>query len=308
MANFKEVNSDGKKYVEFDILASSNNPNVYLSAVVMYVCYESSVFGTNLKANKKITINKGAHFNKDDTYHIMYDDHDPTVFLVNLCSCIAKNKVKLSSTPTVMLQFRIELLGANFSNTDIYFFDPYIGNFATYTLTGNDPYAANYHYDKIFFYGATPVISTPLHTISKIAGIGDVLTIAGYNFGNSQGKVLFSDADNGGIFFLKGLDEQYYPDNGWNDTQIKVIVPSIVYKGYENDPLNYFSFGAGTGKIQVFTASGYSCMSDTEIKIPYSIQNRKTSTGVIQRVFLARTACNYDVSFTLHSEFSDPKN
>jgi len=310
MANQQLTNSGSKKYIEFDILASSNNKNIYYNGADIHINYATSVFGANnLVTNKKITVTKGLHFcNANDYLIFLADVYSTNSFFISLYSNPSSpNRVILSTTPTVLVHIKIELLpGAIFLNSDLYFtFNSYTGENATYTLTKNAHSTDYYFYDKTFFYGLLPIITTPLNTISKIAGIGDILTIDGYNFGNNKGFILFSEADKGGGF-LSGLDNQYYPSNSWSDTQIKVIVPSIVYKGYENEPPSYSSGGAGTGKICVTTATGYFCISETDLKIPYSITNTRMKIGGnIRRAYLARTACNADVMFTLHSDFQN---
>jgi len=62
-------------------------------------------------------------------------------------------------------------------------------------------------FDDIFLINSNtiPISTAPcitnLSPITKVAGIGDVLTIEGYNFGNSNGTVLFTTADEGGTLF-----------------------------------------------------------------------------------------------------------
>ena len=68
------------------------------------------------------------------------------------------------------------------------------------------------------------------------AGTSTVLTITGSDFGATQGKVGFSNADDGGATFVNALDTQVL---SWNDTQIIVEIP----------------FNAGTGPVLVTDAT-----------------------------------------------------
>jgi hypothetical protein len=80
-------------------------------------------------------------------------------------------------------------------------------------------------------------------------------------------------------------------------------VPSLVYKGYENETPDWCG-GAGTGPIKIKTASGDSCISSTSLYIPVSVTNMKLiNNGLIRRAYLVRQHCDYDVRFTLHRHY-----
>ena len=80
------------------------------------------------------------------------------------------------------------------------------------------------------------------------AGIGDLLTISGSDFGDEIGAVYFKNADNGGSSF----EEIYVSDVIlWENNTIVVQVPSF----------------AGTGEVMVETALGDSVNSAEEIRI-----------------------------------------
>lgn len=87
------------------------------------------------------------------------------------------------------------------------------------------------------------------------AGTKTVLTINGTDFGTTQGKVGFSDADLGGNDnYVDALNTQV---TEWTNTQIKVEIPS----------------GAGTGKIRVTHDDTNTIESATEITITYAETN-----------------------------------
>ena len=83
------------------------------------------------------------------------------------------------------------------------------------------------------------------------AGVKDILTINGSNFGATKGKVGFSMADDGGVSFIEAIDTQVL---SWSDTQIIVEVPS----------------GAGTGPIQVTDSANDSAVSSTVLTVSFS--------------------------------------
>lgn len=98
------------------------------------------------------------------------------------------------------------------------------------------------------------------------AGTKTVLTINGTGFGISKGKVLFSNANDGGATFVEALGTQVLT---WNDTQITVEIPS----------------NAGSGLVRVTDNLGASATSASNLTITYSESNvvydsdDNTSTG-----------------------------
>lgn len=96
------------------------------------------------------------------------------------------------------------------------------------------------------------------------AGTKSVLTITGNGFGNSTGRVGFSNADNGGSNFI---DANVSEILNWSDNQIRVEVPS----------------GGGTGNIRIIDANGASAISSGILTIISAQANVITNTeGVFQ--------------------------
>ncbi len=121
---------------------------------------------------------------------------------------------------------------------------------------------------------------------SVTAGTKSVLTIDGNNFGVTQGKVGFRNADEGGRTFADALDIQVL---SWSDTQIRVEVP----------------FNAGTGEIRVANAIGDFGFSNQDLLVPYSLSNFHTVDG--DAVFQPLLFDNNGVggySFVYHEEFA----
>lgn len=96
--------------------------------------------------------------------------------------------------------------------------------------------------------------SITFNPTTATAGTKTVLTINGTGFGATKGKVLFSNADDGGLTFIEALSTQVLT---WNDTQITVEVPS----------------GAGTGQIRVTDSFNASSTSASNLLISYSESN-----------------------------------
>ena len=99
-----------------------------------------------------------------------------------------------------------------------------------------------------------------------------------------------------------GLDDCYHLL--WSDTLIKVLVPSLVYKGYENED-RVWTGGACSGPVKIQTANGDTTVNDgsSYLYINYSVMNHKVNNE-IKRVYLVRQQCDYDFQFTLHSSLA----
>ena len=305
-ANKQVTNSGGKSYFEFDIMASSNNPDIFFSTTSLYLWYDYELSGLNMVANGKVTVTKGEHFNNNNDYNIFIYDYFPSTLSINIFPNYSSlNRVKLNTTPTILLHIKIELL-SNTTAVQYEIFSSlrfYEGYYSSYTLLSNTPLEEYIYYDLTLITGFLPVIVTNMGSISKVAGVGEVLTIDGENFGKQKGAVFFKAADNGGETYLQGVQDQYI--DSWSKTQIKLKVPSKVYKGYGGSQY-VKTGGAGTGPIIVKTYLGDTCVSSGALHIPYSIANDTTTIEgdvKIQRVYLAKKNCEHDFLFILNPYF-----
>lgn len=110
-----------------------------------------------------------------------------------------------------------------------------------------------------------PPSSISLDKNEITAGTKEELTITGSGFGNTQGKVEFRNADDGGGTLIAALDSQVV---SWNDSQIIVEVPSF----------------AGTGTIRVVDSNGDASPLSSVLTVLYSEANAETDpdgTGLI---------------------------
>lgn len=108
---------------------------------------------------------------------------------------------------------------------------------------------------------ALPPGPITLGSSAVTAGTKELLTITGTNFGMTQGKVWFRNADDGGATFISALDSEV---DTWNNTTIVVEVPS----------------GAGTGTIFVEDSSaGQSPLSSITLTVTYSEINVQSTAG-----------------------------
>jgi hypothetical protein len=301
--------------LKFDLMASSDNSNIYFDGATARIEYDTTIFGSFVRNKWKASVWFGEQFNNNLDYllHQFIDLSANSISVAAYPNIAHPNRVKLNNTPIPFLHFQIEVFPDLISKqSQLNFIETiYCASMCFYTQTSNAPMFQRYPYDEVFFMNppsttlstpATPVI-TNFNPAFNIAGVGEILTINGIRFGAYRGEVLFKVADDGGQSYLNGLDEQYV--NSWSDTLIKVRVPSLVYKGYTGGAS---SGGAGSGTIKIKTEKGRTCESSTPLHIPYSVMNGKNSylNTKIHRVYLAKKYCEYDYMFTLHSEYDNP--
>jgi hypothetical protein len=118
------------------------------------------------------------------------------------------------------------------------------------------------------------------------AGIGTEITITGFNFGATKGKVQFRDANESQTDplnprFIDALDSEI---TNWTNTSITVKVPS----------------NAGSGTLRVRNSDGFSG-ANPAITIPYAIQNR--SSGIMMQHYDTNGSGGY--TWQMSSEFNN---
>lgn len=301
--------------LELDVRVHTNQPNVYFDGGQIRVQYDTSVFNPNIANSGFFNASLCPDFQSDS--YDFYGSYNPTANILNLTAGLsygyALNRVLLDTVPKPFLHLAFAV-NSDSASHGIAFqtITDSLGN-PTYATSSNAPFNQYYNFDNIihlpsdtftFPNSQNPIIIV-MDSTPKIAGIGDSLTIRGFNFGNTRGEVFFKAADDGGQSYLLGLDDQYHI--GWSDTLIKATVPSIVYKGYENITGRHYSGGAGSGNIKIQTANSDTTIIDNTnfLKINYSVINTRGSDNIIRRVFLARQHCDYDFQFTLHRNFEN---
>ena len=295
--------------VEVDLCVHTNRTNVFFDGGSICVVYDTTAFGTEIANTESFDVSFCSEFISDSYWLISSTNVTPNTLSVFGAFMPVPNmqRVELDTNPKpfLHLSFVVDLDSAE---SEIYF---QTVNTKDYSLMYSDsataPTDIHIYFDHIFHLSSdtirlpnnhTPVILSKDST-TKFAGIGDTLSIRGINFGETKGEVFFKAADDGGQNYLRGLDDQYHLY--WSDTLIQVLVPSLVYKGY--DSIIGYSGGAGSGRIQIKNINNHTNETIDSVFIKYSIINARGSDSVIRRVYLARKNCDYDYQFTLHREF-----
>ena len=304
-----------KTCLELDVRVHTNQPNVYFDGGHIRIKYDTSIFHPNIANSGFFSASFCSDFQSDSYY--LYGSSNPTANTLDIMAGLdyvpVLQRVLLDTVPKPFLHlaFAVNLDSASHGVAFQTVTAPY-GN-PTYATSTNAQFDQYYDFDNIihlpsdtfkFQNNHIPTI-LQIDSIPKIAGVGDTLIIRGLNFGDTIGKVLFKSADDGGQTYLLDLDNQYYLT--WSDTLIKVIVPSIVYKGYEQNIGRPYSGGAGSGNIKIITHHGDTSSTNNVnyLRINYSVANIRGNDSIIRRTYLVRQHCDYDFQFTLHRDFED---
>lgn len=244
------------RYFEFDVMVSANSSSTYLDNAIVTLYYDVAAFGTNVVANNNITVTKGSAFSNACYFNPQTYINDAATFSVTIPFGTTyqpiMNRVLITSTPIQMMHVSMEIANCNvgadvkFADKDFtYMFSWYQPSASTSFSTPVSSYDTTYYGS-----GMNPILcdvnifdfTQPIH-----AGVGDVLTITGTNFGATKGsgRVSFDNADGGAA--INDLNAVDYIS--WSDTEIKIRFPMEV------DSMIVPSYPGG-GSFQVFNSSG----------------------------------------------------
>ncbi|MDR2834771.1 MAG: T9SS type A sorting domain-containing protein, partial [Bacteroidales bacterium] len=314
--------STGKYYFEFNINVRSNTTTTFLDNVGIHLNYSITAFGSNIVANNKINVSLNSILFDPTTYE--YEnrvvDYSSNILNLGIGTIYGASlyRTPLFTSSINLFHVQIELNNnLNGTFTAISFTDvANMANLSLYSNSSNADFFDIYGYDNTTYVQpstisiSTPVkpyISTNLSTQTKHAGIGDILTINGGNFGTQPGKLCFTTPTHGGMF--NNITEFSEATNSfdivnWSNTQIQVKVPSkVIHSNY--GPTNG-SQGAGSGPIKIINSNNQECISSTNVNIDYSIINVGGSETVSpKRLNLARMSCDADYVFTLHTSIQN---
>lgn len=295
--------------VEVDLCVHTNQNNVYFDGGHVRVVYDTLAFGINVANTGLFDVSFCPDFTNSSycLYNVNNIHHNTLDILSGLnFEPDQLQRVLLDTLPKPFLHLSF-VVNLDSVSHNIVFQNVAATGEPTYANSAN-AYFFDYDYFDHIFYLPSETVELPDNRTPtilekditpKIAGIGDTLSIRGVNFGNTKGELFFKAADDGGQNYLRGLDDQYHLY--WSDTLIQVIVPSMVYKGYENIIDNNWSDGAGTGYVKIQTANGDTNINKVVnfVSINYSVLNTKMN-NTIKRIYLARQQCDFDYQFTLH--------
>ena len=267
-----------------DLFAKATASSLYSDAFI-YIDYNDIGFGDNVIVNGSFTFEQKDLLANSDIYEIyLYDYDDNTLLLLVVSSNDFTQYQTLSITPRKLGVLNFSVLDCD--DEKGLGFDPQTISADHVHYTGNgvtgyeyyDPVVADDEENGKICGCEKPEITSFSPTIIP-AGTGDILTINGNNFGNYEflkSKVLFRDGDDS-FGEVETKKAHFLWDNiiHWNDTEIKVKVPSVTGGSFFHNP-------AATGKFKVENNCGEIGQSQDILEIPYSIINIQKPGASVQ--------------------------
>jgi hypothetical protein len=274
LQNQQITTSGGNNYFEFDIALSDDVDPSFLYQVICKVDYDASVFGSNLVANNKVWVTKDLLMLDDSTYlNPTASDNQANRLNISIFALLASqhpavNLYELTSVPVPAVHVKMQIADCSAQG--------YVSPLSTTTFK---LYASTNHPSSYINYDAVNAVNnsfvpgcsinvTGISPQSVRGGIGEVVTISGSGFGNSQGNVFLKNAEDGGGTYL-ALDSMDFLS--WTNTQIQFTLPSII----DSNGTGHFKYTPGSGHFGVRNNLGL--LSDTAsspiLTIRYATRN-----------------------------------
>ena len=310
------------RYFEFDIMVQGSSNATYLDNAAFYIQYNSTAFGQNIVANNKITITKGTNFNSityvDPNSVVLDDATDVFNFYFGSDYYAGTwNRTNITTSQQQLVHIKIEIANCN-QNTQLQFINQnQTSNVSLYTENPTEDFFGTvYTYNNTYYQNSLNWVLCEMNisnfTSPVNAGVGDILTITGYNFGNTRGsgQVKFINSDNCCSAYVQKLNNIDYVD--WTNTEIKIRVPFTVDSIYNLNGTKKKS-GIGGGNFIVKNALGDSAISSNNLagnpfKVYYSIINTSYTNNGYQKYKVNLLNDNNHGAYTIRLDTSFNSN
>lgn len=310
------------RYFEFDIMVQGNNNSTYLDNAAFFIQYNTSTFGQNIVANNKITITKGANFNSItyvDPNTVVQDDASDVFnfYFGSDYNAGTWNRTNINTSLQQLVHIKIEVANC-YQNTLLQFINQsQTSNVSWYADNPTEDFLGTFFiYDNTYYQNSLNEVLCQVKiddfTSPINAGVGDILTITGSNFGNIRGtgQVKFVNSDECCLSYVQKLNNIDYIS--WSNTQIKIRVPFKVDSLYNilGQPLKA---GIGGGNFIVKNAIGDSAISSNNLagnpfKVYYAIQNTSFTSNGYQKYKVNLSNDNNDGGYTFRLDTSFNSN
>lgn len=296
------------KYFEFDIDLTDDATGYYFNSAMARIAYPSAIFGSNLVGSNKIAVTRGVLIS--DT--VTYDAPTPADIAsneiaipmgINVSNLGSLNLSPITNAPAQAVHVKMEIQSCNlagsvsFTNQSIMQLISYYGTYS------NDTFGTNYDNIVATDSKAVPACQATITSVSPTtisAGIGDKITIRGYQFGavKGNGSIMMLNAEDGGASKVI-LNTS---DASWSDTAIVITVPS--YNDTSMTSLGIIGRNTrskvGSGPIWLITNSG-DRDSTSPVTVFYSVTNLQLSNGIKYPQNLIKKDANGGYKFSVDS-------
>lgn len=305
MANPRLLDTLGNNWLEFDILMSASSSSVYFDSFLAHIQYNTSAFGTNMIANNNVIATLVPPFTSP-TYtnpNAYWTDNGSNVVVIPFGSSASGpySRTLCSLTPTKVLTLKFKIQNCSQPANVVFTNTVFTSGFNFYTPTAAGSLTSSIAFSTATYSGnindqtCVPIITSFNNNVP--AGINRTLVINGRYFGKKKGTgtVIFKDANKGTVYPNVGAPYdggvQPYDIISWNDSQIKVKLPSVI----DSVPSGGY-VTPGSGKFQVRNFTNTKGQSTTSLTIPYAVYQLPASSPNYTKynVQLSGKAPNFD--------------
>ncbi len=314
IVNQQLTTTSTERFFEFDVHAQVNQTNTFFETSLIILTYNTLVFRPDVTLTNDITVTKGPSFGNN--YVLNVGNFASNEINFDFYYNYTLSRYQLPTTPVLLFHVKMKVKPSNCgSNPSLAFSNlQQNANQSAYNSAASG-WGTVYNYTNVTSLSIPAfTLNCPVMTITtnigniadKIAGNKEFITIIGTNFGPDKGKVLFKDANIGGVGggtdgYMRGIEPSYI--QSWTPTQIVVEVPSFVTNGYKANT----SGCAGSGPIKIKNVYGDSVISNNNLKIKSSYINFGNFPDLtnypMSKQLLANYNCINGRVFSLHSSF-----
>ncbi len=278
-----QITGTSPYYLEFDIGVSDNQANIYFMGGTFRVHYDTLTFVPNIDGAGKVWVSRCPLIADPLTYK------DPIVQISNrneinigftwkLSWQSTVNYIDIPSTPTPAVHVKMEIDNCSHPSLVENVLGVGISGYNSFALHPVNPptpygqYLVQYS-NPINFGGCNGIQIFSISPPTVAAGVGDVVTVTGSNFGGSQGvgNIFLKETLTGGAFDLE-LDANDILS--WSNNEIRFVMPGVIDTSYGNVP--------GTGPLTVRTNSG--TIATGHINVSYSLSTSVDTSSDIKYV------------------------
>lgn len=238
------------QFFEFDVMLSASDNNAYLDNAKAIIQFDTTTFGTYIYTNTGVLfVDRGVVIADVSTYYSpsVADVDFDKIEIDMVAMSGAQNRFNLSTTPQKAVHVVLATKRCSYGNLLSFANPATMYNYSYYTASPNDnniQQFLNIDNSDTEVMPIYPCISD-FYPKTIRAGIGDILTIKGIGFGNTQGIVRLKSSDAAQNY--QNIDSVDY-STPWTDTMVTVKFPSFVYGSNS-------TYSIGTGSIKIKPAN-----------------------------------------------------
>jgi len=315
--SFRNPKHSGTSDFEFDIYVQGNNDSTYVTINIIYLNYDSEVFGND--AHIRTIVTQGDLMLQGRYYNPFINPYSDSILSINcaLYDPLPHQRYHLTTTPKQLCHVKMTAQNCSKDVEFKYVREPMLTK-STYLYIPNSPeqggipyYVKTYDSKFVMASCTPPTINRVTASLkgksisldSLIAGVGIIIRVTGTNFGNNRGVIRVRNVK---------MPENNFDDYGpidsidirfWSDTLILFQLASL-------NGTSPNSFTVGSGKIRILNKTNNQfTTSILRLNIISTIANIWSSNYKKKmRTFLGSNYPNGGILFLLHDSIKQNKD